>query len=348
MHSCLPFPIRPHRLFACDTSETSALYVASAAIAPRSIESGGERAGGVVTAQGRGGPFAAAYLRQLLLVSGPYRRAWQRYAFRWRRGDPGEINQAAVAAVLARHLWEIGEADDQQALPRGMKDRVARALRGEVLSPRTLRLFIDAFDISDVEASRLWMLLGAPAVDAPYVMTTYPETGFRTMLLHEFCVVGADGRPREERTIQVIRAVDPGIDRYRVALDADASAIEVVRGGRAGPMTVRDDGQISADIEFGRKLVPGETASFEYRVLFAGGIRRRTAFTRSALRRVNGLELRVQFDPHQLPSAVSWCVWRGTDGPLRAEHAVELDDDYSAHRYLPRLEASKVGFIWRW
>lgn len=293
-------------------------------------------------------PFAASYLRQLLLANGPYRRAWQRHAFRWRRGDPGEINQAAVAAVLARHVWEIGEASDHQALPRGMKDRVARALRGEVLSPRTLRLFIDAFDISDVEASRLWMLLGSPPVDAPYLMTTYPETGFRTVLLHEFCVVGPDGLPREQRTIQVIRAVNRGVDRYNVAIDGDVSAIEVIRGGRARPTTVADDGQISAAIEFGRTLAPGETASFEYRLLFASGIQRRTNFTRSALRRIHNVELRVQFDPHRLPTSVNWCVWRNPVGPLRVEHAVDLDDDYSVHRYLPRLEASKVGFRWHW
>jgi len=301
-----------------------------------------------VSAPGYGAQFAAAYLRQLLSQGGPYRRAWQRHAFRWRGGVPGEINQAAVAKVLARHVWEAGEADDHHALPRGMKDRVARALRGDVLSPRTLRLFIDAFGMTDSEAGRLWLLLGAPVFDAPYLTVTYPETGYRTMLLHEFCVVGPEGAPREQRTIQVIKAVEPGVDHFTVHVDPGVSAIEVIRGGRAGPLSISDGAGVKAEIEFGRKLAPGETASFEYRVLFAGGVERPPVFTRSASRRIDNLELRVQFDPHRLPSSVTWNTWRGVDGPLRAEQPVELDDDYSAHRYLPRVEAARVGFAWRW
>ena len=76
--------------------------------------------------------------------------------------------------------------------------------------------------------------------------------------------------------------------------------------------------------------------------------RRRATFTRSALRRIYNVELRVRFDPHRLPAAVYCCVWRDAAGPLRVERAVDLDDDYSVHRYLSRLEASKVGFVWRW
>jgi hypothetical protein len=293
-----------------------------------------------------GAQFASQYLRQLLTQPGPYRRAWQRYAFRW-RGGTGQLNQSAVAQVLARHIWEAGDDDDHLALPRGLKDRIARALRGEVLSPRTLRLFVDAFGFTDAEQNRPWLLLGTPVYEAPYVLASYPEAGYRTLLLHEFCFVGPDGLAREQRTIEVIRAVEPGVDRCSVPVDVDASAIEVVRGGRAAPLAMGES-PATVDIEFGHVLEPGETASFEYRVLLGGRVSRPPMFRRSAVRRIDNVELRVQFDARRLPSSVTWNAWRGVDGQLRSQQPVVLDDDCSAHRYLPRLEASTVGFCWKW
>ncbi|MGH8891173.1 MAG: hypothetical protein ACRDV3_15600 [Acidothermaceae bacterium] len=301
----------------------------------------------VAPASNTGAQFAAAYLRQLLSQPGPYRRSWQRYAFRW-RSSVGAVNQASVAQVLARHIWEAGDGDDRHTLPRGLKDRVARALHGEVLSPRTLRLFIDAFGFNESEVNRLWLLLGAPVYEAPYVLATHPEPGLRTLLLHDFCFVGADALVKEQRTIQVIRAVERGMDRLVLPVDADARLVEVVRGGRAGPIVIGDAGGLTAAIEFGRELRPGDTASVEYRVLFGGSAARPQTFRRSALRRVDNVEMRVQFDPRRLPSSVSWKTWSGIDGPVKSERVLQLDDDCSAHHYLPRLESATVGFCWCW
>ena len=46
---------------------------------------------------------AAEYLRELLLRPGRPRRTWEQYAERTRQG---QVNQLAVAEVLARHLWQ--------------------------------------------------------------------------------------------------------------------------------------------------------------------------------------------------------------------------------------------------
>ncbi|MFY9773018.1 MAG: hypothetical protein WAK28_00410, partial [Trebonia sp.] len=46
---------------------------------------------------------AAEYLRELLLRPGRPRRTWEQYAERTRHG---QVNQLAVAEVLARHLWQ--------------------------------------------------------------------------------------------------------------------------------------------------------------------------------------------------------------------------------------------------
>jgi len=87
-----------------------------------------------------GAQAAAAYLRELLLRPGRYRRTWEQYAERTR---PGQVNQLAVAEVLARYLWQhprrrgdgdlLGEravvAFGQQR-PAGIKGLVAAARVG--------------------------------------------------------------------------------------------------------------------------------------------------------------------------------------------------------------------------
>ena len=70
--------------------------------------------------------LAAGFLHELLAQQGPYRRLWERDVVRSR---PGEITQLAVAQVLARYLWSHPRAaGDADALPRQLKDTVARAL----------------------------------------------------------------------------------------------------------------------------------------------------------------------------------------------------------------------------
>src|SRR6201996_4175734 len=88
---------------------------------------------------------AAAYLRELLLRPGRFRSTWEQYA---ERSRPGQINQLAVAEVLARYLWNYPRrAGDSDILPRQLKDTASRALSGKLLSKSALRLFIDAFGL---------------------------------------------------------------------------------------------------------------------------------------------------------------------------------------------------------
>ena len=89
----------------------------------------------------------AEYLRELLLRPGRPRRTWEQYAERTRQG---QVNQLAVAEVLARHLWQHPRRHkDGDLLPRQLKDTAARALSGRLLSRATLELFIDAFALPD-------------------------------------------------------------------------------------------------------------------------------------------------------------------------------------------------------
>jgi len=99
---------------------------------------------------------AAAYLRELLLRPGRYRRRWEQYAERSRLG---QVNQLAVAEVLAHYLWEHPRAQgDVDVLPRQLKDTASRALSGKLLSKATLTLFTDAFGFDAFERERLLKL----------------------------------------------------------------------------------------------------------------------------------------------------------------------------------------------
>ena len=106
---------------------------------------------------------AAEYLHELLLRPGRTRRTWEQYAERTRLG---QVNQLAVAEVLARHLWQHPRRrGDGDLLPRQLKDTAARALSGRLLSRATLELFMDAFALPDAEQDQLWRLWeGSPRV----------------------------------------------------------------------------------------------------------------------------------------------------------------------------------------
>src|ERR1700722_15608417 len=99
---------------------------------------------------------AAAYLRELLLRPGRYRRTWEQYA---ERSRAGQVNQLAVAEGLAHYLGQPPAAEgDADVLPRQLKDTTARALSGKLLSKATLALFMDAFELGPPEREQLLKL----------------------------------------------------------------------------------------------------------------------------------------------------------------------------------------------
>ena len=166
---------------------------------------------------------AAEYLHELLLRPGRRRRTWEQYAERTR---PGQVNQLAVAEVLARYLWQHPRRrGDGDLLPRQLKDTAARALSGRMLSRSTLELFIDAFALPDAEQDQLWrlwegsprvrMLTGTRAIrpdTAERVTALLGPPGHQTVSLHDHAFVRADGRIGGVRTIQVIEALRDGLD----------------------------------------------------------------------------------------------------------------------------------------
>ncbi len=308
---------------------------------------------------------AAAYLRELLLRPGRYRRRWEQYA---ERSRSGQVNQLAVAEVLARYRWSHPRAQgDSDVLPRQLKDTVMRALSGKMLSRATLSLFIDAFGFTDGEEDRLRRLaagsgrisvLSGPRAMHPDVIADVadifgpPRT--QTVSLHDHVTVGADGLVGRARTLKVIEAIADGVDRIPFIFDTDAITLEVGQGckGISGQLHQLREDVFTTDILLAKDLALGETLTLEYWNSFhyrdepmdAG----KCEYRRASIRRAENFDIRVEFHPDRLPRQVWWAVWDGMNGDVLTQESVVLDSQHSVHRYMRSLERTVVGFHWAW
>jgi hypothetical protein len=317
------------------------------------------------TPRAAGRQAAAIYLRQLLTQHGRYRRLWEKHVLRSR---PGEITQLAVAEVLAEYLWsnprESGHAD---VLPRQIKDTVARALSGTVLSRPTLELFIGAFMISESHAERLWrlwegsprisILSGREAVGAKTLddmRAALGPPGHQSVSMHDHVSVGSDGRVAKNRTLQVVEATVDGLDRIPYLYDTSALALEVLQGcGEvSGDLYEISDGLYATTIPLAKTLAIGETISLEYITTYSypGNLDdpQEREFRRAAMRRLENLDMRVEFHPDMLPAHVWWVVWEGLAGGIIEREPVTLGAQHEVHRYLRSVEKIVVGFRWSW
>jgi hypothetical protein len=308
---------------------------------------------------------ASDYLRELLLKPGGYRSAWEQYATRERRGT---VNQLAVAEVLARHLQSVPRtASDPTVTPHQLKDTVSRALTGRLLSRSALTLFIGAFGLSEHEAGRLWRLWngaatigvmsGTHAVSLASEQDVNAAIGPRrhqSLALHDHIWVGPDRWVDRARTMQVIEATAPGVDRIPFVCDTNVLTLEVAQGCKELVGEVRRIGReyFATEILLSRTLDIGETLTLEYWLSYRPPSDPRDPwarlYRRAVMRQLNNLDMRVEFHPDQLPSHVWWAHWDGADSSVLTREAVTLDSQNSAQRYLRSLERTAVGFYWEW
>jgi len=300
---------------------------------------------------------AAAYLRELLLRPGRYRPRWEQYA---ERSRSGQVNQLAVAEVLARHLRNHPRtAADTDAVARQLKDTVFRALSGKLLSRSTLSLFIDAFGFPEQERERLWKLwegssrisvLSGPRAMRPEAAAKLGPARHRTLSLHDHHYLGPDGQPDQHRTIHVIEAIVDGLDRYPYRADTNALTVEVGQGcdGLVGPFYQATEDIYAVDILLARPLAAGETGTLEYWTSFHYHAAPRREFRRIVKSSIENLDVRVEFHPARLPRSVYWAVWDGMDGDIVQSERVMLDSQFAVHRYMKLLENTAVGFCWDW
>jgi hypothetical protein len=308
---------------------------------------------------------AARYLRELLLRPGRYRRQWEQHVLRAR---PEDINQLAVAEVLTRYLWSYPRRRrDADATPRQLKDTVRRALSGQLLSRPALMLFIDAFGIAADEADRLvrlWegslrasVLSGSRAMVAPAedrVRAVLGPRRHQTVAMHDHASIGADRSPASTRTLQVIEAIVPGLDRVPYLYDTGAVVLELGQGcqGLSGGLTEIEPGVFATEILLARELDLGETITLEYRTSYRypGNAEdpHERQYRRAVMRRLENFDVRVAFHPAALPARVWWAIWDGLDGEVADEELVSLDRQHAAQRYLRAIARTVVGFRWAW
>jgi hypothetical protein len=300
---------------------------------------------------------ASAYIRELLLRPGRYRRTWEQYA---ERSRAGQVNQLAVAEVLARHLGQRPRAaGDAGVQPRQLKDTAARALSGRLLSKATLALFMDAFALGALEREQLVKLregsaqvrvLSGPRAIGDDMAGVLGRRQVKTLSLHDHHYLGPDGWPARHRNIHVIEAIDDDVDRIPYRADTNALTIEAGQGfsGLAGPVYQPVAELYAVDMLLARPLRAGETATLEYAASFHYSAPPPPEFRRVVQAFVENLDIRVQFHPDRVPGTIVWAVWDGLDGPIVEREPVALDSQLAVHRYLRLAEQTAVGFHWDW
>ncbi|GAA0971913.1 hypothetical protein GCM10009555_024080 [Acrocarpospora macrocephala] len=292
---------------------------------------------------------AGLLLRRMLTERAEYRAKWQ---YQQKRRSSSDMNRTAVAEVITQYLWAEGERHESKTA-RHMKDRVGRALAGQVMSPETLEWFITAFEMPTEDQRMLEeaYLHGMLPTDLPPADTLQKRQSLprpqrhRTMMAFERRTIDVTGRAASHHSLRTIIACEDGVDRYPCFLSPRMAGIRVIHGGRV----VTPYRPPVIEIALARSLREGETTSLEYRRDFEqiGGVD--TEYRRVANGRAQNLGIVVQFHPHRLPSKVWWATWdahRG--GNVVEEQPVSLDADHRAHRFLPYMKNAAAGFHWVW
>ena len=287
---------------------------------------------------------------EALLAEPPYSRRWQRYSSVRR----AELPRAAVAAVLAAHLYETGEVDWDHR-PRSLENRVGRALNGGRLSDRTLELFIAAFGMTDEHADELRTLRRGLPTEGRLVVATalsgerpMPRRTARTLQVAEHHEIGADRSPRRHVTRQLLEAVEE-TDRYHYAFDTPHAAVSVLTGGMpVAAFRVVGTPLCVVEILLTEPLLPGQTTHLEYQTSFAYPEPPAPRFRRGVTAGVRHLALTVRFDRATQPREVWRARWDGIAATEPAEAVpVELVGGQTSLEAVPGGECV-LGYTWRW
>lgn len=285
------------------------------------------------------------YLRELLQAD-PYAARWQLFGRKRYR----DVHQGAVAKVIATHIAAIEGPD----VPIGLQQKISRVLttKSPSFTAKTLELFIDAFEMSHAHAEKLRRLYSGKDLSNVVFGSISPSATppeYRTVVLHEFHHLGADGRPTHHRTIRAIRSLKDGLKSIKYSFDTSELDIERIFGGQPGDKYHRHGNIWTVDVELPRTLDEGEEHSVEFATKFkyTGGVD--PCFRRVVRDRVENLSIRVEFHPERLPAELRWVEWRDYEPPndqALYRRPVTLDGDHAAYHRLDAAEHAVVGFEW--
>jgi hypothetical protein len=292
----------------------------------------------------------AARRLSALLAEPRYRRRWQPHSSVRR----SELSRAAVAAVLAAHLYETGEVGWDHR-PRSLENRVGRALNGDRLSDRTLELFIAAFGMTAEDADELRALRTGRSAGAGLVVAgalrgerPMPRRTARTLQVAEHHEIGPDRSPRRHVTRQLLEAVQR-TERYHYVFDTPHAVVTVRSGGT--PVTafrVTGTPLCVVEVLLAAPLDPGETGHLEYETDFAYPEPPAPEFRRGVTADVRHLALTLRFDRARQPREVLRATWPDVAAtePSRAV-PVRLVGGQTSMEVVPDAPCV-LGFTWRW
>ncbi|MDX2680609.1 hypothetical protein [Streptomyces soliscabiei] len=291
----------------------------------------------------------AALLQRLLSTTPQYMRTWRVHGQRAR----GEMNQRAVARVLAQVEYERGDISDptDPLVIRRLKNSVHRAIAGQSLPGQLLADFIEGFDMTPDDQGNLWRTLtGSHAVEG--TIRTPRAHGkrqwHRTLSLFEHWHIDERSALSRRRTVQCVEALEDGVDSYLYNHEPHATQIDVIHGGRLGRHYEYGEGLISDDIVLDRVLGKGERASLEYQTFYEPD-RRVTEVRRPARKRTYNPSLHVHFPRNALPRSVWFAVWEDHYlGMHIRETPLALSDSGTAAYCLDHMEQTVIGFRWEW
>ncbi|GAA4435543.1 hypothetical protein GCM10023148_42030 [Actinokineospora soli] len=168
---------------------------------------------------------------------------------------------------------------------------------------------------------------------------------------HDRVEIGPDRVKRAQRTRQVLRAEEDGVDRLVIVCwgdgpDTPAPELVPVRNCSIGRVDVdHDAGLTAAELVFDRPLARRETIVVEHELLTAPPRPTSVSHQRMSRLPVREYLVEVRFDPAALPRH---CVrFSEIDGEERVK-AVELDSLHTAHALGLDLAPGRYGLRWWW
>jgi transcriptional regulator with XRE-family HTH domain len=168
---------------------------------------------------------------------------------------------------------------------------------------------------------------------------------------HDRVEIGPDRIKRVQRTKQVLRAEEEGVDRLVVVCwgdgpDTPAPELVPVRNCSVGRVHVdHAAGLTSAELVFDRPLARRETIVVEHELRTAPPRPAALSHQRMSRLPVREYLVEVRFDPSALPHH---CVqFSEMDGQERVK-AVDLDSEFTAHALGMDLSPGRYGLRWSW
>lgn len=296
-----------------------------------------------------------------LLNKPRYKAKWMPYVQR-RRGTT--INQRAVAAFIA---GQLSNDLDQEISPQKLKDRVARALKGEAISDATAQLFISAFGFSPQETREFQRALSTHSMNLRVAQrSTYHSTNSAASDSRQYVSLSTyiDGRVNEfgylyEATVtEVIQAEEMQIETILSRFESVMLQCTMLEGGElveVRPLTSHKPHNTSNSvhqlvIKPPHPIRKGEIHQLRYRLDLdvLGMIRSREvdnsiAFGSFSPARFN-FSLRLQFD--RPPTNMKQKFWNRVmnDNALLETYDLPARDMYSV--YFPLIEDTLCAFYW--